>query len=151
MDGTFVDMLTAISTGDWAMLGMTVLGVVAGGAVGKMAVKFLKAGQTSFALGGKSALGKKLIRGVKSITKKTEWDVSPKAAKSFKRLMTSIDEGTSHGSWRKGLGSHRLFGPMSWSEKAVEAVGDVGTREVTDRFFEGVLDRAEETTAIVLP
>jgi hypothetical protein len=151
VDGTFVDMLTAISSGDWAMVGMTVLGVVAGGAVGKMALKFLKAGQKSFALGGKSALGKKLIRGVKDITKKTEWDVSPEAAKNFRRLMASIDEGTGQGSWEKGLSSHRLFGSMSWSEKATEAVSDVGTREVIDRFSERIFNRAEDTITIVLP
>ncbi len=31
MDGTFVDMLTAISAGDWAMVGMCALGFVGGG------------------------------------------------------------------------------------------------------------------------
>lgn len=151
VDGTFVDMLTAISSGDWAMVGMTVLGVVAGGAVGKMAVKFLKAGQKSFALGGKSVLGKKLMREVKEITKKTEWDVSPKAAKNFRQLMSAVDDGTPQGSWRKGLPGHRLLGTMSWSEKAVEAVGDVSARRAIDRFSEGVLGRADDTTTIVLP
>ena len=41
IDGTFVDMLTAISNGDWAMVGVYALGFVGGGVAALKAMKVL--------------------------------------------------------------------------------------------------------------
>jgi hypothetical protein len=133
------------------MLGIAMLGVVAAGVGGKAALGLLKAGQKSLALGGKSVIGKQVIRKVKDIGQKADWSVSKKTAKNFGRWMSAAESGTTRSSAASGLLHSTLFRSMSLSERAVNSVGQVGTKEATDICSDWILDRVTSASVAVLP
>jgi len=136
LDGTFIDMFTAITTGDWAMLALTLSGVALAGFGGKAALKAFKSAAGNIKIGGNIAKKLSKVRLKGSTFDKADFNVSKRAAKSFRQ---STDLMENPGVGKRGAFENArtyLFGNMNFYERC----GSAGTEESIRTTFNRIED-----------
>ena len=154
IDGTFSDMWNAIKNGDWKQLALIAGGIALAGVGAKVALKLLKAGQKSLAVGGKLAKLRAKSANVFKFENRP-WDVSKSVSKKFGQFM-KVTEGEMAGTGSKlrtmesMLDRHLLHSSMTVLERGTSVAAKTGLHELIEHLERPYLDDQKSLLSALL-
>ena len=132
-------MWNAIKNGDWKQLALIAGGIALAGVGAKAALKLLKAGQKSLAVGGKLAKLRAKSANVFKFENRP-WDVSKSVSKKFGQFMSRVEtENTPIKGLQRikaSLNNPMLFGTLSPLERGVRVGAKTGVSLLIDKIFD---------------